>query len=53
MMLGTFASEQAFHDFISQDIPRPIAWGSHKTSEDIWFYLSEFHDMIDEVPDPQ
>ncbi|KAL8832478.1 MAG: hypothetical protein Q9191_000248 [Dirinaria sp. TL-2023a] len=53
MMLGTFASENAFYNFAPRNIPKPIAWGNYKSNEDMWFYLAEYHDMTDEVPDPQ
>ena len=44
MMLGTFASEEAFYKYVPQNIPRPIAWGNYKSNKDMWF---------DEVPDVQ
>lgn len=53
MMLGTFVSERALHQFATQNIPKPIASGNYKSSEDTWFYLAEYHDMVDEVPDPR
>ena len=53
MMLGTFASEKAFYEYAPHNIPKPIAWGNYKSNEDMWFYLAEYHDMVDEVPDPQ
>lgn len=52
-MLGTFASEKAFYEYAPQNIPKPIAWGNYKSNEEMWFYLAEYHEMVDEVPDPQ
>ena len=52
MMLGTFESEHALHTFIPSNVPRPIAWGSYQSDPDMYFYLADFHEMIDEVPDP-
>jgi protein-ribulosamine 3-kinase len=34
-------------------IPRPIAWGSYATIPDVHFFLCDFHDMTDELPDLQ
>lgn len=31
--------------------PRPIAVGTYDSVPDVWFYLSEFVDMMDEIPD--
>ena len=53
MMLGTFASEKVFYEYAPLNIPKPIAWGNYKSNEDMWFYLAEYHDMVDKVPDPQ
>ena len=52
-MLGTFASEKAFYGYAPLNIPKPIAWGNHKSDEDMWFYLAEYHNMVDKVPDVQ
>ena len=31
-------------------MPKPHAWGEYKSEPDKWFYLCDFHDMVDEVP---
>lgn len=51
MMLGTYTSEEAIYSFIPENVPKPIAWGSYKSNPDMWFYLADFHEMVDEVPD--
>ena len=53
MMLGTYESEMAFWTFVPEHIPKPLASGSYKSDPNTYFYLAEFHDMIDEVPDPR
>ena len=52
-MHGTFESEKAFHDFAPDNIPQPLAWGSYKSDANTWFFLARYHDMVDEVPNPQ
>ena len=51
MMEGTFASETMFYDYLPQHVPKPIAWGHYKSDSSTWFYLCDFHDMADEVPE--
>lgn len=31
--------------------PKPIAWGTYKSNPDIHFFLCDFHDMDNELPD--
>jgi len=52
MMEGSFESESIFHHYSPDHVPKPIAWGSYKSKPSTWFYLCEFHDMVDEVPEP-
>jgi protein-ribulosamine 3-kinase len=53
MMEGCFESESAFYPYNPDHIPRPIAWGHYDSKPTTWFYLCEFRDMIDEVPEPE
>lgn len=53
MMEGTFASETIFHSYIPNNVPKPHAWGHYKSDPSIWFYLCEFRNMVDQMPDPQ
>lgn len=32
-------------------VPRPIAYGTYKEYPDAWFFLCEFRDLVDELPD--
>ncbi|KAL4746266.1 hypothetical protein BDW72DRAFT_185231 [Aspergillus terricola var. indicus] len=50
MMEGSFESEAAFYRYSPNHVPKPIAWGSYESDPNMWFYLSAFHDMVDEVP---
>lgn len=51
MMEGTYHSERLFHSYIPDNVPKPCAWGSFKSDPSTSFYLCDFHDMTDEVPD--
>ncbi|KAJ5110528.1 hypothetical protein N7532_001063 [Penicillium argentinense] len=52
MTLGEFYSISAMHDTIPEFVPKPIACGTYSTIPDTYFFLCEFHDMIDDMPDP-
>ena len=32
-------------------MPKPQAWGEYESKPNNWFYLCDFHDMVDEVPE--
>lgn len=50
-LLGSFESEKLFHEYEPDHVPRPIAFGRYKRDPDVWFFLAEFHDMAEELPD--
>jgi protein-ribulosamine 3-kinase len=51
MMMGEFESATALWKSLPDFIPRPIAWGTYLTDPNNHFYLCDFHDMTDELPD--
>ena len=51
MMFGEFHSMSAIHDALPEIAPRPIAWGEYANEADTYFFLCDFHDITDEVPD--
>ncbi len=53
MFEGTFASESIFHSYIPKHVPKPHAWGQYKSDPSTWFYLGDFHEMLDDVPEVQ
>ncbi|KAL8688735.1 MAG: hypothetical protein Q9218_005423, partial [Villophora microphyllina] len=53
MMEGTFASEQMLYSFAPKNVPKPLAWGTYKSKPDSHFYICDFHDMTDDLPDIQ
>ena len=52
-MEGTFHSESLFYEYAPNHVPKPHAWGSFKADPSTSFYLCDFHDMADEVPEYQ
>ena len=52
MMTGTYESESAVYSHVPQNVPRPIACDHYQDDENMWFYLAEYHDMVDEIPNP-
>ncbi|MCJ1385499.1 hypothetical protein MMC17_008622 [Xylographa soralifera] len=52
MVHGEFESMRALHALLPDFAPKPIAWGTYKTVKDTHFFLCEFRDMTDEMPDP-
>ncbi|KAI9760343.1 MAG: hypothetical protein M4579_001747 [Chaenotheca gracillima] len=53
MMLGTYESEKAFFEYAPDHIPKPLAWGSYESDPETYFYLAEFREMVDELPNAQ
>ena len=51
MMGGIYESEKALYDYSPDHIPKPMGWGVYAADPNKWFYIAEFHDMIDEVPE--
>lgn len=52
MMEGTFESENTVHFFIPDNVPTPQAWGSYKSIPNMHFYICEYLEMTDDLPDP-
>lgn len=52
MMQGSYESEKIFHHYAPDYVPEPISWGFYAADPDMYFYLSGFHDMVDQVPAP-
>lgn len=53
MTKSEFLSISAMHKFVPEFVPRPIACGTYMKSPDTHFFLCEFREMIDDMPDPQ
>lgn len=52
MTRSEFHSARAMHDVLSEFVPKPIACGSYETIPDTHFFLCEFREMTDNMPDP-
>ena len=52
-MEGTYISESLLHSYIPEHVPTPCSWGQYESNSSVWFYLCDFHDMDDDVPDPK
>ncbi|KAI4280194.1 MAG: hypothetical protein L6R38_004637 [Xanthoria sp. 2 TBL-2021] len=53
MMRGAFESEKTLHFFAPNNVPKPLAWGTYKNEPDKHFYMCDFYDMTDDLPDIQ
>ena len=49
MFEGTYASESIFHSYIPKHVPKPHAWGQFKSDPSMWFYLCDFHELLDDI----
>ncbi|OQE93095.1 hypothetical protein PENNAL_c0006G01069 [Penicillium nalgiovense] len=52
MTRGEFQSLLAMHNVLPEFVPRPVACGTYSTIPDTHFFLCEFQEMTDDMPDP-
>lgn len=52
MVSSEFESVKAMHTLQPHFIPRPFAWGTYERNPDTHFFLCEYRDMVNEMPDP-
>ena len=52
MMLGECESMRAIHAITPSFIPEPYAWGTYESAPDTHFFLCEFRELKEELPDP-
>jgi len=52
MMHGEYESMKAIHKLQPDFVPKPIAWGTYESVPNTHFFLCQFKDMTDEMPDP-
>lgn len=53
MVSGEFESMRTLHQVMPSLVPIPYAWGTYAADSNIHFFLCEFVEMIDELPDVQ
>ncbi|PMD60750.1 uncharacterized protein K444DRAFT_560745 [Hyaloscypha bicolor E] len=51
MMSGEFTSMSLMYEANPDLVPKPIAWGTYTTIPDVHFFLCNFHNMTDDLPD--
>lgn len=51
-MHGEFESMKAVYTLLPDFAPKPIAWGTYETIPDTHFFLCQYREMVDEMPDP-
>ncbi|KAH8701347.1 hypothetical protein GQ44DRAFT_778739 [Phaeosphaeriaceae sp. PMI808] len=51
MMEGAFQSDSAYSTYALENMPRPVGSSEFKDELDTWFYISEFHDMVNKLPE--
>ncbi|KAH8650076.1 Fructosamine kinase-domain-containing protein [Xylariales sp. PMI_506] len=51
MMNGEFESMTLLYGAAPNFIPKPFGWGSYKNIEDMHFFMCEFREMIEELPE--
>ncbi|KAK7953381.1 hypothetical protein PG996_014272 [Apiospora saccharicola] len=52
MMEGTYMSEKLIHSFIPEHVPAPLAFGSYESLPNMHYYICDYGDMTDDLPDP-
>ena len=50
-LYGSFESEKLFHELEPDHVPRPLAFGSYRSDPETWFFLADFHNMVNELPE--
>jgi fructosamine-3-kinase len=51
MVHGEFESMTAIYNLIPNSVPKPIGWGTYETIPDTHFFLCEFKDIDQQLPD--
>lgn len=51
MLRGEFEGATTIHRYTPGGIPRPVACGTYKADPNVHFYMSEFVDMVEALPD--
>ncbi|KIW81892.1 hypothetical protein Z517_04918 [Fonsecaea pedrosoi CBS 271.37] len=52
MVHGEFESMKAIYSILPNFAPKPIAWGTYQSNPDTHFFLCEYREMTDDMPDP-
>ena len=49
-MYGEYESMSALYKYSPHFLPKPYAWSSYRSLENVHFFLCGFHDMTEELP---
>ncbi|KAI1180618.1 Fructosamine kinase-domain-containing protein [Nemania sp. FL0916] len=52
MVMGEFESMNTAYNVLPGFVPKPVAWGTYASIPDTHFFLCEFREMINDMPDP-
>lgn len=52
MVHSEFESMKAIHSLTPDFAPKPVAWGSYGSVQSTYFFLCEYRNMIEDMPDP-
>ncbi|KLU90347.1 hypothetical protein MAPG_09310 [Magnaporthiopsis poae ATCC 64411] len=52
MVSGEFESMTAVYRVVPEFVPKPLVWSTYGAVPDAHFFLCEFRDMLDDMPDP-
>ncbi|KAL2065379.1 hypothetical protein VTL71DRAFT_3049 [Oculimacula yallundae] len=51
MMEGAFQSDSVYASYAPENVPTPVGFGELKDDPNTWFYICEFRNMVDDLPD--
>jgi protein-ribulosamine 3-kinase len=51
MALSEFDGTAAVHKYVPEFVPRPVGWGQYKSDPNVYFYMCEYVNMINELPE--
>lgn len=51
MIRGEYEGSKTIYKYTPEGIPQPVAWGTYRSDPNTHFYLCEFMDMIEKLPD--
>ncbi|KIM98368.1 hypothetical protein OIDMADRAFT_43383 [Oidiodendron maius Zn] len=49
---GEFESTSSIHAIVGDFTPRPIIWGAFKSIPDTYYYICQFYELAEELPEP-
>jgi protein-ribulosamine 3-kinase len=52
MVRGEYESMKEIYTLLPDFAPKPIAWGTYKDVPDMHFFLCEYREMVNDMPDP-